>query len=84
MRHSIRSRTNPALIAATAAIALLLALAGGPALATGGGGGSGGPLKIVLTNDDGFETANIQALYDALVAAGHDVIMSAPYPGQGN
>ena len=33
-------------------------------------------LNIVLTNDDGFETANIQALYSALLAAGHDVILS--------
>ena len=39
-------------------------------------------LNIVLTNDDGFETPNIQALYSALVAAGHDVILSAPYTGQ--
>jgi 5'-nucleotidase len=39
-------------------------------------------LNVVLTNDDGFETENIQALYRALVAAGHNVIMSAPYSGQ--
>lgn len=36
-------------------------------------------LNIVLTNDDGFETENIQALFKALKTAGHDVIMSAPY-----
>ena len=39
-------------------------------------------LNIVLTNDDGFETANIQFLYRALREAGHDVVMSAPYSGQ--
>ena len=39
-------------------------------------------LNIVLTNDDGFETPNIQVLYSALLAAGHDVILSAPYSGQ--
>lgn len=39
-------------------------------------------LNVVLTNDDGFETENIQALYRALVDAGHDVILSAPYSGQ--
>ncbi len=39
-------------------------------------------LNIVLTNDDGFETANIQALYRALRQAGHDVILSAPFSGQ--
>lgn len=36
-------------------------------------------MRIVLTNDDGFESVNIQALFAALKAAGHDVIMSAPY-----
>ena len=39
-------------------------------------------LNIVLTNDDGFETENVQSLYRALRAAGHDVILSAPYSGQ--
>lgn len=39
-------------------------------------------LRIVLTNDDGFETRNIQALFNALKAAGHDVILSAPYHDQ--
>jgi 5'-nucleotidase len=53
-------------------IATSLAIVAGPALA----------FNIVLTNDDGFETDNIQALYHALVEAGHDVILSAPYSGQ--
>lgn len=39
-------------------------------------------LDIVLTNDDGFETPNIQALFTALVDAGHNVVMSASYLGQ--
>ncbi len=39
-------------------------------------------LNVVLTNDDGFETENIQALYRALREAGHNVIMAAPYLGQ--
>ncbi len=39
-------------------------------------------LNVLLVNDDGFETENIQALYRALVAAGHDVILVAPYSGQ--
>ncbi len=51
---------------------LCLLLAGSPAAA----------LDIILTNDDGFETENIQALYRALVDAGHDVILVAPYVGQ--
>lgn len=39
-------------------------------------------LNIVLTNDDGFETENIQALYRALTDAGHNVILAAPFVGQ--
>ncbi|WP_206363026.1 5'/3'-nucleotidase SurE [Stenotrophobium rhamnosiphilum] len=35
-------------------------------------------LNIVLSNDDGFETANIHALYQRLKAAGHDVVLSGP------
>ena len=36
-------------------------------------------MRIVVTNDDGFESANLQALFTALRVAGHDVILSAPY-----
>jgi 5'-nucleotidase len=39
-------------------------------------------LNILLTNDDGFETANIQALFNALQVAGHDVILVAPFVNQ--
>ncbi len=39
-------------------------------------------LNIVLTNDDGFESSLIQATFEALKAAGHDVILSAPYLNQ--
>jgi len=53
-------------------LAVAMALAASPAFA----------LRIVLTNDDGFETRNIQALFHALKAAGHDVILSAPYHDQ--
>lgn len=35
-------------------------------------------LNIVISNDDGFETANIHALYQRLKAAGHDVVLSGP------
>lgn len=51
------------------ALALALAASAVPA----------GAMRIVLTNDDGFEAANIQTLFTALKAAGHDVILSAPY-----
>lgn len=38
-------------------------------------------LNILLTNDDGL-TSNLRALYDALKADGHDVIVSVPCTGQ--
>lgn len=38
-------------------------------------------LNIVLSNDDGL-TSNLVALYEALEAAGHDVIVSVPCTGQ--
>lgn len=38
-------------------------------------------LNIVLSNDDGL-TSNLAALYQALKAAGHDVIVSVPCSGQ--
>ncbi|WP_255202996.1 5'/3'-nucleotidase SurE [Vibrio natriegens] len=43
-------------------------------------------LNIVLTNDDSWDTTNINVMKSALEAAGHDVIMSAPctlHPAQG-
>lgn len=36
-------------------------------------------MHIVLTNDDGFESRGLQALFAALQARGDDVILSAPY-----
>ena len=36
------------------------------------------PLKILLTNDDGFDAPGIQAMRRALTAAGHDVTVVAP------
>ncbi|KAH6903063.1 survival protein sure-like phosphatase/nucleotidase [Coprinopsis sp. MPI-PUGE-AT-0042] len=35
-------------------------------------------VKILLTNDDGWAVAQIRAEYDALKAAGHDVVLSGP------
>jgi 5'-nucleotidase len=53
------------------AMSAALALCASPAFA----------LNIVLSNDDGL-TSNIKALYDALTAAGHSVIVSVPCTGQ--
>jgi 5'/3'-nucleotidase SurE len=36
------------------------------------------PLTILLTNDDGFDAEGIQALYEALTEAGHNVILVGP------
>ena len=37
-----------------------------------------GPLRILLTNDDGHQAPGIRALYDALRSAGHHVRLAAP------
>lgn len=37
-----------------------------------------GPLRILLTNDDGWDAPGIAAMYDALVEAGHDVRLVGP------
>ena len=37
--------------------------------------------NILITNDDGL-TSNLKALYTALKAQGHDVIVSVPCQGQ--
>jgi 5'/3'-nucleotidase SurE len=39
-------------------------------------------LRILLTNDDGYDTPGIRAVLGALVAAGHDVILVAPRTDQ--
>jgi 5'/3'-nucleotidase SurE len=39
-------------------------------------------LRILLTNDDGFESRYLQRLFAVLQAAGHDVLLSAPYNDQ--
>jgi 5'/3'-nucleotidase SurE len=36
------------------------------------------PMKILISNDDSWATANIRAIYYAAKEAGHDAIISAP------
>ncbi|MEM1112659.1 MAG: 5'/3'-nucleotidase SurE [Pseudomonadota bacterium] len=43
---------------------------------------SASALNIALTNDDGWSTPGIQALFDALTEAGHTVVLAAPLDGQ--
>jgi 5'/3'-nucleotidase SurE len=38
----------------------------------------GRPLRILLTNDDGFESPALRVMRDTLIAAGHQVTVSAP------
>lgn len=38
--------------------------------------------QIVQSNDDGWAVKNIRVLNDALVAAGNDVVLSAPAENQ--
>lgn len=40
------------------------------------------PLRILLTNDDGWDAEGITAVHEALVAAGHDVVVVAPATNQ--
>lgn len=35
-------------------------------------------MRILLTNDDGYDAPGLRALHDGLVEAGHDVIVAAP------
>ena len=53
-------------------LASLAIACAGPALA----------MRIIVTNDDGFESNNLQVLFTTLKAAGHDVILSAPLHNQ--
>ncbi|MCM2430495.1 5'/3'-nucleotidase SurE [Streptomyces sp. RKAG337] len=43
---------------------------------------SSGPLRILLTNDDGYNAPGIRAEYDRLTAAGHQVTIVAPLQNQ--
>ena len=43
---------------------------------------SSSALNIALTNDDGWSTPGIQALFEALTQAGHTVVLAGPLDGQ--
>ena len=40
------------------------------------------PLRIMLTNDDGYDAPGVKAVYESLVANGHDVTLVAPLENQ--
>lgn len=56
-------------------IALIIGQAGGGAIAADG-------LEILLTNDDGYDSAGLHGLRDALIEAGHRVTVVAPLTQQ--
>ncbi|MGP3983581.1 5'/3'-nucleotidase SurE [Streptomyces sp. KR80] len=41
-----------------------------------------GPLRILLTNDDGYDAPGIRTMFQRLTAAGHDVTIVAPLTNQ--
>lgn len=43
---------------------------------------SAGPLRILLTNDDGYDAPGIRKAFERLTAAGHDVTIVAPLTNQ--
>jgi len=45
-------------------------------------GADAAPLRILLTDDDGWDAPGIQAVFFALTAAGHDVVIVAPAENQ--
>jgi 5'-nucleotidase len=51
-------------------------------VASGSGFAQGRSLKILLTNDDGFDSPGLKVMQAALVAAGHQVTVVAPATNQ--
>lgn len=85
-------RTRTVAITAACTVALSSWIAGGnPAASADKGSGPRHahakqhpqrPLRILLTNDDGWNKPGIVAAYEALTAAGHDVTLVAPKTNQ--
>lgn len=73
-----RKRVLPlvALLLCTPAISGTLSAAAAPQAA------SDDPLRILLTNDDGYDAPGIRMLFQRLTAAGHDVTIVAPLTNQ--
>ena len=70
MRHPSHPRLLPALLAL-----LAIVISADPLFAQR-------PLKILLTNDDGFDSAGLKVMHQALLAAGHQVTVVAPAENQ--
>jgi len=78
MIRPTRKRCIAAAISASAAISVVAT--GTSTLADNGSQPEG--LRILLTNDDGWNAPGITAVFDALVAQGHDVAIVAPATNQ--
>ncbi|MFD4180901.1 5'/3'-nucleotidase SurE [Rhodococcus sp. NPDC058514] len=78
--------TRPLIVAAVATTTALAVAAGAGAIESlhtaPPADSAGAPLRILLTNDDGWEAPGITATYKALTAAGHDVTLVAPAVNQ--
>ncbi|KII84069.1 hypothetical protein PLICRDRAFT_46398 [Plicaturopsis crispa FD-325 SS-3] len=68
------------IVLAFAAVAAASPNRPGPPASPGwpGSPGHGNGVKVLLTNDDGWAELNIRAQNDALIAAGYNVVLSAP------
>ena len=82
MAFTIPARPRAAALVTTAGVALAILSAGSPAAAQPAPQAPSEPLAILLTNDDGWNAPGITAVYDALVAEGHDVTLFAPATNQ--
>ncbi|MEU6759954.1 5'/3'-nucleotidase SurE [Streptomyces sp. NPDC046685] len=58
------------------------ALAAAPQTAAAPAPAPAGPLRILLTNDDGYDAPGIRKAFERLTAAGHDVTIVAPLTNQ--
>src|SRR5438046_6500418 len=75
-RYAVGMRTPLRLFAVAVLAMLLLATATHFTLA------AQAPYRVLLTNDDGVQAPGIQAMADALKAAGNDVTIVAPADNQ--
>lgn len=68
-------------LAATTAL-IVSSILSGTVVKTFADNGQNKPLRILLTNDDGWNAPGIVAVHKALVAAGHEVTVVAPLSNQ--
>ncbi|WP_327412220.1 5'/3'-nucleotidase SurE [Streptomyces sp. NBC_01233] len=79
-----RKRVLPlaALMLCTPALAGTAPAVAAPQTAPAAADAPAGPLRILLTNDDGYNAPGIRKAFERLTAAGHDVTIVAPVTNQ--